>query len=222
MGLQDMNRKMKYIESGKVAKLPKKKIEDEEMKAAKLWMGSTDDEPTPTEMLESLRIPAEMMTSAPTFSSARTALDANARRWHANRGDGSDGEPEMTEEQHQHQLTAANALYMNWRNAYQQGINRNINCGSLRRIGKTHTLRRIIGEFRTLDAVRRIILLVPNMNYRNRYEDLYHNGTINVIIGNQNQLRGQANAYVFADEVPTIEPIPSNAGIEFIAGFYSR
>jgi hypothetical protein len=201
--------------------LPKKNIEDEEMKAAKLWTGATDDElPTPAEMLESLRVPAEFRANSNEYSAARMTLDTE--RLHREIVQAREEEPEITDDEEHIQRTAPAALYNNWRMAYQHGINRNINCGSLRRIGKTNTLRRIISEFRAQDAVRRIILIVRTMNYRVRYEDLYGNGTINLIIGNQNQLRGQTNAYLFADEVPTIEQLNPNSGVEFIAGFYSR
>jgi hypothetical protein len=215
---------MKYIETGKIAKLPKKKIDDEEMKAAKLWTGATDDElPTPAEMLESLRMPAEFRANPNEYSAARRALETTERS-RRDRFDGTahEEEPEITDNEEHIQRTAPGALYNNWRMAYEHGINRNINCGSLRRIGKTHTLRRIMSEFRAQDAVRRIILIVPTMNYRAAYEELYHDGTINLIISNQNQLRGQANAYLFADEVPVIEQLNPNSGVEFIAGFYSR
>lgn len=111
------------------------------------------------------------------------------------------------------------------------GYSLNINCGYLRRIGKTECLRRII---RLKPISIRGILLLPSQNFvRNWVEETRDYNISCYVCPNvyprfnsqlNSQLSSSSPQYVYSDEVPDAETIVRNWGrqnIEFIAGFFS-
>jgi hypothetical protein len=102
---------------------------------------------------------------------------------------------------------------------------RNVNCGSLRRIGKTTTLKNLIRSFKNENWDVTTVLLIPRNSHREIYNDISQ--SIDVIETPsefiRNMGRGQQIA-VFADEVPNAEILVNqnqNGRINFVAGFYS-
>jgi len=104
-----------------------------------------------------------------------------------------------------------------WEYNCNNNLPHNINCGSLRRIGKTNCLLQIATEFKYARPDTHI-LIISNLDI-----DLYRELDFN-IIRPQNLLdifRGISNAIFFADEIPDAEIICRGCNLEFIAGFYS-
>lgn len=115
---------------------------------------------------------------------------------------------------------------------------RNVNCGILRRIGKSLALKTMIRD----STVRNVMVLVPNQNFRQVYyeivrlfeqtqkrfslcivrnTDIYQQQTMFL----RGLLTYNDTVHIYADEVPNAELIVSGAGNNravFIAGFYSQ
>ena len=115
-------------------------------------------------------------------------------------------------------------LVRQWEMSVQRDGPRNINCGMLRRIGKTQALRELISQYRRNQGSARVYVLVPTQEMGNVYRDL--GVTICSIQGSFAREICSNIALVFADEVPDAEIIIRNnfqsPTITFIAGFYSN
>ena len=104
------------------------------------------------------------------------------------------------------------------------GLSLNIDCGFLRRIGKTECLRYLI---RNKPVSTRGILLLPNSYVRNWSEELRNYNLVCLTRQNFSNtppfLTSEQN-FIYADEIPEAESVVRNWGRRnniFIAGFYS-
>ena len=107
--------------------------------------------------------------------------------------------------------------------ARRANLSTNINCGALRRIGKTYALKQMIREYNSANPQETIAILIVNSNLIGEYSEFRNNRFIRIITlnGVHNHLLGY-DAAVFADEVPNVEDLISNFNnVHFIAGFYS-
>lgn len=117
-------------------------------------------------------------------------------------------------------------LQQQWEYQSQSSGIRNINCGQLRRIGKTHTLIQMIREYDRNHPQRNehIVVVVPNEGLGELYQRLIRERCLDrivVVSDMERQLRGTPSV-IFADEVPNIEQIIVRSNLwEFIAGFYN-
>ena len=186
-----MNRRLKFIESGKVQKL--KLPESGKVQKLKL--------PNKLPRLRGIAESIVHLDDGPTFfdvSLVSNPPDHSARIFNSSQ-----------------------RLYENWQLKFQQGFCRNINCGSLRQIGKTTTLLRILIEYVNLNDNRQIVLMTPNSIIRNLLRNRV-NSSVHIITENDRQaLTGLQNYILFADECPNAHTLRNING-EFIAGFYSR
>jgi hypothetical protein len=112
-----------------------------------------------------------------------------------------------------------------------QGDSLNINCGTLRRIGKTTCIRELIRR----NGQKNNIVLVPNSNFLQEYINIQVRPCIiPTDIENRRRyefelsqmIRGSSeNFYVYADEVPDAENImrifENIPTVHFVVGFYS-
>ena len=103
----------------------------------------------------------------------------------------------------------------------------NINCGQLRRIGKTETIKKMIRDLMEKQPTSRVYVYVCNLHTgKTCYSDLKKEGLIQDYFSNVRNLRGQANAVVFSDEVPfaedELEPFIRHGFVEYKGGFYSK
>lgn len=114
----------------------------------------------------------------------------------------------------------------------RSGHSLNINCGNLRRIGKTTCIRTMLER-----TPQTKIIIIPNQNLMHEYRNLARVFVLPPIsiTGNARRryemelmslLNGRGgDAYVFADEVPEAEELISTYcvtdRVHFVAGFYS-
>ena len=105
---------------------------------------------------------------------------------------------------------------------YRNTLNiRNINCGMLRRIGKTEALKRIIKQYYAMHPEITIYILVRNRSMIIEYNlEMLNIARILSIaeLQHMQSFRGQMNVAFFADEIPNAEIL---FGENFVAGFYS-
>jgi hypothetical protein len=120
-------------------------------------------------------------------------------------------------------------IRQNWELQRQSNRSVNINCGFLRRIGKTQFLRQLMIEWRRSNLSSHIVLLVPNSSLIRTYQDLCsYNDRQNIIdrvvvVNNFGPSELIRRSYVFADEVPDAERVCMHCGeCTFIAGTYSN
>jgi len=114
---------------------------------------------------------------------------------------------------------------------------RNINCGKLRKIGKTNLLKQLIKLYHEkLGDQHGIVVIIPARTDRSdlrkdysdlKYSDLKKGGVIDLILREDNSDaitsmgKKVPQDLIFADEVPDAEERFGAYG-EFIAGFYSE
>jgi hypothetical protein len=128
-------------------------------------------------------------------------------------------------------------IRQNWDLCRNSNQSVNINCGSLRGIGKTQFLRQLMIDYKRNNLSSHIVLLIPNSRLERSYRDIVYPVTtqhINtqsiidrVIVANDFELseitrRSVAQSYVFADEVPNAEQICMYSDCTFVAGTYSN
>jgi len=120
-------------------------------------------------------------------------------------------------------------LEENFKYCWMHGI-RNINCGYLRQVGKTHLLKKIIRNFKKVNPDKTIILITISLSYfKQRYPDLIAENIVNIGLSLEDlnsNLIGQErnNILIFSDEIDNIEPRLAGLGFLecYVCGFYSE
>jgi hypothetical protein len=116
-----------------------------------------------------------------------------------------------------------------WEMHRQQGLNLNINCGDLRRIGKTQFLRELIVQWKDLHPTHSISIWTQTPDIGQEYIDLRIDRTVEYLFNFFDlQCRGirgmmrERELDVFSDEIPNAEEmIRRHPHLHFIAGVYS-
>ena len=115
---------------------------------------------------------------------------------------------------------AYNLLKAQWLEAAVHKNTRNLDCGKLRKIGKTSLLKAFIMRYRENNECAVICLAVKHNVQGHEYSNLVQDYIIDRIVTDPDQIRGLEDVVIFADEVPEAESLYKGCG-EFVAGFYS-
>jgi hypothetical protein len=114
---------------------------------------------------------------------------------------------------------SAKHLFLMWRNFHYQ----NVDCGVLRRIGKTTVLKRMMVEYLKLYPEYTVALMAHSLDMaRECYREIY--GKIVAVSPKywESKLRGIDKVLLFSDEVKGAEVLSERfPNIRYVAGFYS-
>ena len=121
--------------------------------------------------------------------------------------------------------TTANALRENLERAQSVQGALNIDCGDLRQIGKTTTLKELIRERLNTDQDITVGICVPTQDMGRAYQDIkreFGDRFIIVTPRSSSRLRSRGNIDMYSDEISDVEAILEGmSNIRYLGGFYS-